>query len=229
MRKTGSIWRKGGRARAQVVRRVCEVLEKIYGRPWLGNPEDPLDDLIYIITSNKTTPSLARTTYHRLKTAFGSWGALVVSSDSVLTTLMRPAGLGSVKSKQIKAALTQICCDFGSCDLTRLRELPNKEVQDYLVSLPGVSEKVAKCVMLFTMGAEVLPVDAHVHRITKRLGWTERKRADQCHAELEALIPAKRRHSFHVDCIVHGRAVCRPRNPSCAKCCIRYYCQNSRG
>lgn len=223
---TGAIWRKVPRVRAQIVRRVCEALEVTYGRPRLGNPEDPLDDLVYTIISNKTSPEMAARTYGRIKRRFRTWDELVASGPTVLRRLLRPTGLSTVKSAQIRGALSKIATDFGSCNLDGLRGLPEQKAQDYLVVLPGVSEKVAKCVMMYTMDANVLPVDAHVHRIAKRLGWTTRKRPDQSHGELEALIPPKRRYAFHVECIAHGRAVCRPRRPACDRCCISHHCEH---
>ncbi len=33
--------------------------------------------------------------------------------------------------------------------------------------------------MMYTLNAQVLPVDVHVHRVAGRLGWTKRKRADR--------------------------------------------------
>lgn len=218
------IWRTHPRSRAQIVRRVCEALEESYSKPRLGNPKKPLDDLIYIVLSNKTSPAMARKTYIRLKKRFMLWDDVLVAPAYVLRSLLKPAGLAMVKSKQIRAALRMIKKDFGSCDLRYLGKMPENEIQKYLISLPGVSDKVAKCVMMYTQNAEVLPVDSHVHRIAKRLGWTKRKRADQCHDELEALVLPKRRYTFHVDCIVHGRLVCRPENPSCERCCINGYC-----
>ena len=95
------------------------------------------------------------------------------------------------------------------------------------MGLDGVSEKVAKCVMMYTLGFDVLPVDVHVHRVATRLEWTNRKRADQCHEELEALVKPRYRFAFHVDCICHGRAVCRPKNPRCNDCVIRRYCPDN--
>lgn len=227
--QTGDIWNKAPRTRPKIVRRVCQLLEQAYGRPDFGNPKNPVDDLIYIISSNRTTPQLAKATYSCLRMAFPSWEALVGASDEFLKSLMQPAGLSDVKSKQIKAALGQIMADFGTCDLTQLKKRSKKKIENYLTSLPGVSTKVAKCVMMYTMGAEVLPVDAHVHRIAKRLGWTRRRRADQCHAELEALIVPRLRYIFHVDCIAHGRQICRPQKPACAECHIRDYCDNFVG
>lgn len=229
VRRTGRIWDKPPRVRGQVVRRVCEALERTYGRPRLGNPSAPLDDLIYVIVSNKTSPQIAQRTYTCIKREFATWDDVLLAPVSALHSLLQPAGLATVKSQQIRAALQKIKSDLGSCDLSDLEGKPGGEAQAYLVSLPGVSEKVAKCVLMYTMDAEVLPVDSHVHRIAKRLGWTSRKRADQCHDELEALVPSKRRHAFHVDCILHGRSTCRPRKPGCERCCISRHCAYSQG
>jgi len=220
---TGPIWQKPPKARAQIVRRVCEALDEAYGRPRLGNPRRPLDDLVYIILSNKTSADMARHVYRRLRQRFRTWDAVLSSRPSVLRSLLKPAGLSRVKSRQIRSALQKIRRDFGTCDLGKLRGYPQSETLDYLTSLPGVSHKVAKCVMMYTLGADVLPVDSHVHRVATRLGWTCRKRADQCQAELEALVPPKRRYAFHVDCIAHGRSVCRPKNPACERCSIGRY------
>lgn len=226
--RTGAIWNEQESVRAEVVREVCNALERSYGKPRLGNPEDPLDDLIYIIVSNKTSAEVASRTYARLKATFGRWDNVVAAPAPSLRTILAPAGLSTVKSQQIRSALGRIASDFGSCDVTALRGWQEQAVLAYLTSLPGVSEKVARCVMMYTLDYKVLPVDAHVHRVAKRLGWVNRKRADQCHDELEALIEPDRRYAFHVDCIVHGRVICRPVEPACHQCPVVRYCDFGR-
>lgn len=222
---SGPIWGEPPRVRAQVVRRVCEALQDAYGRPRLGNPRAAIDDLVYVIISNKTAPAVARRVYREVKRRFPTWDDVLTSRAGRLRAMLAPAGLSTVKSQQIRAALATIAADFGRCSLRALVRRPEPEVERYLESLPGVSEKVAKCVMMYTMRAAVLPVDAHLHRIAVRLGWTRRKRADQCHAELEALVPPHRRYALHVDCVVHGRQVCRPTRPACEQCCVSRHCQ----
>jgi endonuclease III len=224
-KRTGKIWTKTRVVRAQIVNRVCQLLKREYGTPRLGNPKDPLDDLVYIVLSNKTSPEVAERIYRRLKSRFKSWDRLLASSPGSLKAILKPAGLSRVKSKQIRGALRRIAKDFGSCNLSPLKQLDPPDVHPYLVSLPGVSDKVAKCVMMYTLGAEVLPVDSHVHRIATRLGWAARKRADQCHEELEAVVPPQWRFTFHVGSVLHGREICRPECPACEKCCISRYCE----
>ncbi len=207
------------------MRRVCERLEAEYGQPRLGNPRSPIDDMVYIILSNKTSPPVAVQTYRRLKKRFRTWNELLRTRKSVARAILEPAGLSTVKSEQLRSALQTIRKDFGRCTLSPLKNRSTVDVEAYLVSLPGVSEKVAKCVIIYTMGRDVLPVDGHVHRVATRLGWTARKRADQCHRELEALVPPHRRYAFHVDCVVHSRKRCRPKDPMCENCCVRRYCR----
>lgn len=224
LKKTGSIWKKPLKAREQIVRRVCSVLEEEYGRPRLGNPAKPLDDLIFILISNRTSTHLAEQTYQRLKKSFPKWEKVLESPPSKLRTVLKPAGLSRKKSHQIRSLLRKVKGDLGKCSLDVLTRWQDDEIHKYLTSLAGVSDKVAKCVMLYTLSSEVLPVDVHVYRVSKRLGWTARGRAAQAHEELEALIPPNRRFAFHVDCIAHGRSVCRSK-PDCYRCHIRKDCE----
>ena len=224
IKRTGTIWRKPVRVRLRHVEAVCEAFRQSYGTPRLGNPKEPLDDLVSIVVSNKTSPVMARVVYMRLKGRFKKWGDVLASPFGALRSILKPAGLSKVKSQQLRGTLRRIKKDFGACNLRGLRGKSEKEIHEYLTSLPGVSDKVAKCVAMYTMGAKVLPVDAHVHRVATRLGWTARKRADQCHEELESLVPPNWRYAFHVGCVLHGRTICRPMRPRCLECCVNHYC-----
>src|SRR5260370_38687849 len=105
----------------------------------------------------------------------------------MLRALLRPAGLSHVKSRHIRAALRAIHRKFGRCGLTPLKRWQPAEAENFLVDLPGVSKKVAKCVLVYTLSMRVLPVDSHVHGFAAALACTNRDLADQCHEDLEAL------------------------------------------
>jgi len=206
------------------VRAVCDLLKKEYGVPRLGNPRDSIDDFVYIVLSNKTSSFTSARVYGELKKTYPTWESVLTQPLRKLSKIIGPAGLGAIKASQIRKAFGKIKRDFGEISLAKLKLRGEQETLSYLRSLPGVSDKVARCIMIYTMGAQLLPVDVHVHRITVRLGWTSRKRADQCHDELEAIVAPELRYAFHVDCIVHGRQVCRPVSPICESCCIRKHC-----
>ena len=100
-----------------------------------------------------------------------------------------------------------------------MRGASTARVRDYLVSLPGVGPKTAACVLAFSLGRPALPVDTHVFRVARRLGFFgERTTADAAHAIMESLVPASIRVRMHVGLIRLGRLVCHPRRPSCEVC-----------
>jgi endonuclease-3 len=207
----------------KLVLAVCERLEQQYGSARHGNPTQPLDDLVFIILSNRTTASAARSAFERLAQKYPFWlGFPRVVTDELLE-ILRPIGLAHKRALQLVGVFTRVRADFGSETLEGLRELVTEDAHKYLTSLPGVSDKVAKCVLMYTLERDVLPVDVHVYRITSRLGWHKRKRADQCHHDLETIVPEGLRYGFHSNCVSHGRNVCNG-SPACDQCCIRDFC-----
>jgi endonuclease III len=207
----------------KAARVVCRYLAAEYPASRLGNPRNPLDDLIFIILSNRTTPSLARQAFGRLK-AKGRWSAIAALSTSETASLIQSAGLSRKKARWIHDILAHLDNRFGRPTLSPLRRLSPSHQLAFLCALPGVSVKVAKCVMMYTLDAKVLPVDVHVHRLSTRMGWISARRADAPGSALESFIAPSSRFSFHVNAIQHGRAVCRSAQPLCMDCCLSSIC-----
>lgn len=185
---------------------------------------DPVEDLLYIIISNRTGAAVASRVYDNVRKTFPSWDLLTNSSAVILQQLLAPAGLSIKRSAQILGILNALRSSFGSVTLQPLQHWPDDRAEAYLVSLPGVSNKVAKCVLMYTLGRQVLPVDVHVHRVTQRLGWHRHKRADQSHSTLESLVDGPLRYNFHVNCVAHGRSACKASDPACERCSITSFC-----
>ena len=93
---TGLISVKPARMRDRIVKRVCRTLRKSYGEPRLGNPREPLDDLLYVMISNKTSPAMAQQVYARLRSRFSTWEGIVNSPISVVRSILKPAGLSGI-------------------------------------------------------------------------------------------------------------------------------------
>jgi endonuclease-3 len=148
----------------------------------------------------------------------------VEADPETIYQIIKPAGFGRRRTRQLRSIVQRLNEDFANVEAKALWEKSDDELIEYLTSLPGVSGKVARCVMMYTLERAVLPVDVHVHRIAKRLGWTSRNRPEQCHEELEALLPSHRYYAFHVDCLSHGRTICTPSNPTCSECPLSRYC-----
>ena len=103
-------------------------------------------------------------------------------------------------------------------------------VESYLRGLPGVGPKTAACVLVLAMGRAAFPVDTHVHRIARRLGWVPaNSTADHAHQVLGPLVPPEIRYDLHLAMITHGRTVCRAARPSCDACVLRDLCAYAGG
>jgi endonuclease III len=210
------------------VRAVCQKLEDAYHSPRHGNPYDPLDDLFFILISNRTGETVANRVYAAARTTFGDWTTLQSQPRRVLEGVLRPAGFAKKRSAQFEGIARALTERFGDVTLSPLAQWNDREAEAFLTTLPGVSNKVAKCVLIYAFGRQLLPVDVHVHRVTRRLGWHAHRRADQSHDTLEALVPPELRYGFHVNCIAHGRNVCVAGLPRCHNCVIRRHCRYFR-
>ncbi len=51
-----------------------------------------------------------------------------------------------------------------------MRTAPTREAREALLGLYGVGPKTADCVLLFSLGHSVVPVDTHICRVSERTG-----------------------------------------------------------
>ena len=197
-----------------------------YGWPEATHPKGkPLDVLIETILSQHTSDANSRRAYRELRHVFPRWDQVLTASPRAIEKAIRSGGLARQKSVRIKEVLRQIKEREGRIALARLGRMPPDEAYSYLASLPGVGGKTACCVLLFALGHPVMPVDTHIHRIIRRLGWVRpNARPDETRAVLEKYLSPSRLYHAHVLFIAHGRRICTARNPACGSCPLRSIC-----
>ena len=93
-----------------------------------------------------------------------------------------------------------------------------------LASLPGVGPKTAGVVTVHIGGDPAFPVDTHVKRLSRRLGFTRALDPDHIEADLQALVPVERWAQGHQLLVWHGRRTCFARSPACDRCVVRELC-----
>lgn len=212
-----------------LLREIARRLEQSHGSPRLGNPEDPLDDLIFVMLSSRTSPELHIQAYDRLKSTYPTWGAAAAAEPEAIYGNVARAGLGRKRAQQIRELLVRLCKERGAAGLDFLRELDDRAVERVLVELPGVGLKTARCVMLYTLGRQTFPVDAHVRRILSIFGLVDPAvRLEYAQDALQSLVPPELRYSLHVNLVAHGRTICRPHAPRCERCPLENLCPGSR-
>ncbi|CCW60007.1 unnamed protein product [Phytomonas sp. EM1] len=125
------------------------------------------------------------------------------------------------KAKYIKAAAEIIVMRHGG-------NVPN--IYEELIELPGVGPKMAH---LFFQSADQkvfgIGVDTHVHRISKRFGWTPAscKTPEETRKVLESWLPRDLWDQVNKLLVGLGQTVCRAVNPCCSECMLNKTCPNA--
>jgi endonuclease-3 len=207
-------------------RYVIQNLRKVYGKPKPFPKLDPLDVLIETILSQSTTNVNSQRTFEQLKARFPDWEQARRARVTSIETAIRSGGLARQKSKRIKELLNEIHKRRGSLDLSFLARAPLEKAKEFLGSFKGIGPKTAACTLLFACRRPVFPIDVHIFRIARRLGWLPDRGSDEeAHRVMEGIVPREQYFEVHINLIRHGRTICRPQKPLCQQCCLLDYCE----
>jgi endonuclease-3 len=209
------------------IRAIYRRLDTYFGGE-LAPPRaaDPLDELILTVLSQHTSDINAERAFADLQRVFpGGWQQVVDAPTVGVADAIRSGGLANSKAPRIQAILREVSDREGSFDLSSLRTMSDAEARDYLIGLPGIGPKTAAVVLSFALGRDAMPVDTHVHRVTKRLGLIPPKAtAERADRILHELVPDGMRTPLHVAFIRLGREICKAPTPRCRQCPLKELC-----
>ena len=209
---------------------ILRRLERVFGPVKPPEQLPVLDELIATILSQNTTDSNSGAAFGELRRRFPDWEAVRRAPVERVADAIRIAGLANQKTPRIKAVLQRLHEERGELSLEFLHEMPLDEACEYLRRFSGVGPKTIACVLLFACRKPILPVDTHVHRVSRRLGLIGPKTNEaNAHDKLSRLVPAERVLDFHIQLIRHGRQVCSARTPRCTDCVLLDRCPTGQG
>lgn len=164
-------------------------------------------------TVNKVTPLL-----------FARWPtplALAEAPTAEVEEVVKATGFFRNKTKLIQGAARTLLAEFGG-------EVP--QTLDELLRLPGVARKTANVVLGVAFGVPGgIVVDTHVMRVSERLGLTARKDPVKVEQDLCAHFDRKQWIEISHRLLLHGRYVCRAKQPACEGCCLFEVCPSAAG
>jgi len=205
--------------------RICELLNTAYGIQEFSPHNPPLDELVLTILSQNTTAANCHQAFASLRERFPTWDDVRIADEGEIARAIHSGGLSRIKSVRIKNILQEIHKTQGNLDLSWFEKTESKTISSYLLRFDGIGPKTAACVMLFSLGRPVLPVDTHIFRVSKRLGLIgARISAEKAHEMLQAIVPNELIYSFHINMVLHGRQVCNSRMPLCGICILKEEC-----
>jgi DNA (cytosine-5)-methyltransferase 1 len=206
------------------IKQICLKL-KGHGSPRLGNQNEPIDELIYLIISQRTFEKAYVDAFINLKKKYPDHESLREAQILDVAKILESSGLGKQKATAIHDILEKIYSDFGRTSLDHLIDMDDEKRLKYLLTLPRVGIKTAYCVMMYCFNSKVLPIDANVRRLGHRAGFLNgQKDSLKEHKIIHAIIHPDQRYDFHVNAVVHGREVCIPEHPRCDVCNLSQFC-----
>jgi endonuclease-3 len=129
--------------------------------------------------------------------------------------LIKSIGLFNTKAKNIYH-LSKILLD------KHQGKVPDKFEE--LILLPGVGRKTANVVLNAVFNKPTIAVDTHVFRVGNRTGLANGKNPTQVEDQLLKILPKNHIKKAHHLILLHGRYVCKARNPLCKECIINKIC-----
>jgi endonuclease III len=198
--------------------------EEIFRRLKALNPEPkteleyrtPFELLVAVMLSAQATDKSVNLATPRLFALASSPEAMLALGQVGVEQTIKTIGLYRTKAKNLLAT-SRILVDLHGGEVPRDREA--------LESLPGVGRKTANVVLNTAFGEPTIAVDTHIFRVANRTGIAPGKNVAEVEQKLLKFVPEAYRKNAHHWLILHGRYVCKARNPECPACAIRDLCE----
>lgn len=175
----------------------------------------PLELLVAVILSAQTTDKRVNVVTPALFRDFDSAAAYAATTPKRLERYLKTVGLFRNKSKALVKLGKVLIEEHGG-------EVPTSRAA--LAELPGVGNKTAGVVTIHLGGEKAFPVDTHILRLAKRLGFSRHTKPDAVEADLRRLFPEATWFQAHQLIIWHGRRVCDALRPECHRCVLKELC-----
>ena len=181
---------------------------------------NPLELVIATVLSAQSTDVMVNKVTEKLFAKYRSCEDYLASPPGELERDIHSTGFFNQKARSIRGLCRVIVEEFDG-------EVP--DTMEGLLRLPGVARKTANIVLGNAFGAvEGIAVDTHVHRLSRRLGFSEDHDPNKVERDLMALFPKQRWFRLTYLLIEHGRAICLAKAPRCEDCPVNDRCPASR-
>lgn len=201
------------------VKNILNILAELYPEPKTALKfNNPFELLIAVILSAQTTDTQVNRVTAKLFKKYSTPEEISELTPLQLEREIKNCGLYRNKSKNI----------IKTCKILS-KEYKGKIPDNFeeLVKLPGVGRKTANVVLANAFGKNTFPVDTHVYRVSKRLGFSSGESVLAVERELCELIPPKMWKDTHHRLIYHGRNTCKARRPLCGECALLNLCKSA--
>ena len=205
---------------------IIEYLDSILPNPHCElNYTKDYELLISVMLSAQTTDRMVNKVTSILYQKYDTIDKLSLANISDIKSIIKPLGNYNKKANNIIEIASRLIQDTNGVVIND---------REYLESLPGVGRKTTNVVLANLYNEDVIAVDTHVARVSKRLGIA--KNSDDVltiEKKLNKKFPKDCLGRLHHQLVLFGRYYCKAKNPECVSCKLcevcKYYKKNNRG
>jgi endonuclease III len=183
--------------------------ELVYGSPY--------ELIVAVILSAQCTDKRVNQITPEFFKEFPEAEVLAQSSQEVIFKLIKSCSYPNNKAKHLLGMAKMLTGDFKGVVPSDINEM---------MKLPGVGRKTANVIASVIFNKPAMAVDTHVFRVSARIGLsTNAKNPLQTEMQLIKYIPEDKIPLAHHWLILHGRYVCKARQPMCGECGLTEFCK----
>jgi endonuclease-3 len=175
----------------------------------------PFELLTAVLLSAQATDISVNKGTRRLFPIANTPEALLTLGEAGVRPYIQHIGLYKTKGRHLQETCRILMKQHGG-------EVPKK--REDLEALPGVGRKTANVILNTAFGEATIAVDTHIFRVSNRTGLAPGKNVMEVEKKLMKRVPQEFLHDAHHWLILHGRYICKARNPDCAHCAVEPLC-----
>lgn len=177
---------------------------------------DPFGLIVAVILSAQCTDKRVNMITPVLLDKYPDPVSMADADPSDIYELIKSCSYPNNKAKHLSGMAKMLINEFGG--------IVPSEPSD-LQRLPGVGRKTANVVASVVYKKPVMAVDTHVYRVSARIGLIRNAKTPlSAELQLTKNIPSEIIHKAHHWLILHGRYICKAKNPLCDQCGLTAFC-----
>lgn len=175
----------------------------------------PFELLTAVLLSAQATDVSVNKGTRKLFAVANTPEAILALGEEGVRPYIQHIGLFKTKGKHLQQTCKLLLERHGG-------KVPSK--REDLEALPGVGRKTANVILNTAFGQATIAVDTHIFRVANRTGLAPGKNVLKVENKLLKRVPKDYLSDAHHWLILHGRYICKARNPDCQHCIVEPLC-----
>jgi len=182
--------------------------------------QNPFELIVAVILSAQCTDKRVNIITPRLMEKYPDASSMAKAEPGEIFEYIKSCTYPNNKARHLSGMSRMLMTEFGGI-------VPSET--ELLQHLPGVGRKTANVVASVVFRKPVIAVDTHVFRVSNRIGLVKNAKTPlSVEIQLTRHIPGNLIHEAHHWLLLHGRYVCKARNPLCSECGLSEFCNYYR-